>query len=54
MRDVDTNEKEDALRQIISQLINLIDDELWDNLDLEYQGYAIDKLNEIEEQVKNI
>ena len=54
MNNNNTNKKEDALRLIISQLINLIDDELWDSIDLEYQDYATDRLNEIEEQVKNI
>ena len=54
MSDVNANLKEDALRKVISQLINLIDDELWDQLDLKYQSYVTDKLNEIEEKVKNI
>ena len=54
MSDLDANSKEDDLRQIISQLINMIEDELWNQLDLEYQNYVTDKLNEIEEKVKNI
>tara|TARA_R110002012_G_scaffold101595_3_gene240864 strand:- start:193 stop:375 length:183 start_codon:yes stop_codon:yes gene_type:complete len=48
------NVKEVELRQIISQLFNLIDDELWDNLNGYYQEYVTEELNKIEERLKEV
>lgn len=51
---VDTNSKEVALRKVISQLIDMIKDDILDDCNTGYQVYIRGKIREIEEQVKNI